>query len=131
MNEKTPRPVKLYFDGGCRPNPGAMESGVVIRGVTDIRRDLGQGDNSEAEWLALLHALDIAASQGERDVILIGDSLSVIRQANRTLPCPADWRARFDASCRRFDRVRFRHVKRTQNLAGIALEKARWSSGAV
>jgi len=119
--------VKVYFDGGCRPNPGAMATAVVLRGVAHIRRDQGDGDSEEAEWLALLHALDIAAARGERDIILIGDSLPVIRQASGTLSCAPSRSARFDAAARSFDRVRLRHVKRQQNLAGIALEKSRWS----
>ena len=124
MNEKKRQPVKAFFDGGCRPNPGAMETSVVIRGVAEIRRGLGDGDSEQAEWLALLHAL--AAAQGERDIILIGDSLQVIRQANGTLPCPDEWQAKFKDAVSGFDRVRLRHVKRNQNLAGIALERVRW-----
>lgn len=128
MNEKRRRPVKVYFDGGCRPNPGQMETAVVMRGATEIRRGLGDGDSEQAEWLALFHAL--AAARGQRDIILIGDALSVIRQANGTLPCPAAWLARFQEAACGFDRVRLRHVKRNQNLAGIALERARWSKAA-
>ncbi len=124
MNEKQRRPVKVFFDGGCRPNPGTMETAVVMRGVTEVRRDLGDGDSERAEWLALLHAL--AAARGESDIILIGDSLQVIRQANGSLACPAEWLAQFTEAARVFDRVRFRHVKRTRNLAGIALDRARW-----
>ncbi len=124
MNEKQQRPVKVFFDGGCRPNPGPMETAVVLRGMAQIRRGLGNGDSEQAEWLALLHAL--AAARGERDIILIGDSLQVIRQASRILPCPPAWLAQFRESACSFDRVRLRHVKRKQNLAGIALEQARW-----
>ena len=128
MNEKQQRPVKVYFDGGCRPNPGAMETAVVLRGVAYIRRDLGDGGNEQAEWQALLHALEIAAARGERDIILIGDALSVIRQANGTLRCATSWSMRFREAVSPFDRVRLRHVKRTQNLAGTALERARWGA---
>ncbi len=124
MNEKKARPVKVFFDGGCRPNPGAIETAVVMRGVAEIRRGLGHGDSEQAEWLALFHAL--AAARGESDIILIGDSLQVIRQANGTLPCPDGWQAKFNDAVSAFDRVRLRHVKRNQNLAGIVLERARW-----
>lgn len=130
MNEKHNPPVKLWFDGGCRPNPGAMETAVVLRGVADIRRNLGHGGNEQAEWLALLQALEIAAAHGLRDIILIGDSLSVIRQAAGKQPArSADARAcrdRFDQAGGLFERVRLRHTMRAQNLAGIALERARW-----
>ena len=27
------RRLKIYFDGGCQPNPGAMEGAVVVRGA--------------------------------------------------------------------------------------------------
>ena len=121
--------MKLYFDGGCRPNPGMMETAVVMRGVAAIRRDLGHGDSERAEWLALLHALAIASAAGERDIIVIGDSLPVIRQAEGAAPCLPEWRALLEEALLPFDRVRLRHVKRQQNLAGIALEKARWRIG--
>jgi len=133
VNEKHGRAVKLYFDGGCRPNPGPMESAVVLRGLAVIRRDLGHGDNGQAEWLALLHALEIAAAHGLRDIILVGDSLSVIRQANGVQRAASTEARRclerFRSAAQSFDRVRLRHVGRAQNLAGIALERARWRPG--
>ncbi len=132
MNEKKQRPVKVWFDGGCRPNPGAMEYAVVLRGVTEIGRDLGHGTSDQAEWLALLAALEIAVKHGERDIILIGDSLSVIRQARGEEPCHSEMtrglRERFREQVRIFDRVRMRHAGRSHNLAGTALERARWAS---
>ncbi|MEG8024321.1 hypothetical protein QP162_07475 [Sphingomonas aurantiaca] len=51
-------PIKLFFDGGCRPNPGKIEGAVVRKGVVHYRHDLGEGDNSDAEWLAAIHALE-------------------------------------------------------------------------
>ncbi|RYD85342.1 MAG: reverse transcriptase-like protein [Sphingomonadales bacterium] len=107
-----------------------MESAVVLRGVADIRRGLGHGSSDQAEWLALLHAIEIAAAHGLRDIILIGDSLSVIRQASGVQPGRSpEARAcieRFRDAVPGFDRVRLRHSGRMQNLAGIALERARW-----
>ena len=131
MNEKRHGPVKVYFDGGCRPNPGPVETAVVLRGVAHIRRDQGDGDSEQAEWLALFHALEIAASHGERDIILIGDSLPVIRQAVGTLRCAPSRAARFGEAAQSFDRVRLRYSGRSQNLAGIALERARWKKDGI
>ena len=134
MNNYRQKSLKVFFDGGCRPNPGAMECAVVLRGVTDVRRSLGYGTSDEAEWLALVTAVEIAGREGVRDVILIGDALSVIRQANGAERCHSDvtsiWLTRFQVAVRQFDRVRLRHVRRTQNLAGIALERARWHEAA-
>ena len=66
-------PLKLFFDGGCRPNPGRIEIGVVVRGVTHILDDCGHGTNSDAEWLAAIHALRIAREGWSiRDVLAHG-----------------------------------------------------------
>ena len=117
----------VYFDGGCRPNPGPMETAVVVNNIVHHRRDLGRGGSEEAEWLALLHALEIAASLGLSDILLRGDAAGVIAQANGTIPARAcaHHRARFLALKAGFAAVRLRHIPRTQNLAGIALARAR------
>ncbi|WP_235538761.1 ribonuclease HI [Sphingomonas sp. Root710] len=126
MNDIYQRPVKLWFDGGCRPNPGPIETAVVLRGVADIRRGAETGGNERAEWLALFHALEIAAAHALCDIILIGDSLSVIRQASGVQRGEVLHIERFRALAQDFDRVRLRHVGRSHNLAGTALERARW-----
>jgi ribonuclease HI len=123
------RALKVFFDGGCRPNPGRMESAVVIRGVMHHRADLGEGDNSEAEWLAAIHAVELAQALCERDIILIGDSSLVVTQANGQTPCRSAtlraYHARFTALAATFTRLRIRQVNRHQNLAGIALDGLR------
>jgi ribonuclease HI len=86
--------------------------------------------SGDAEWLALLHALEVAHAAGERDVVLLGDSASVIEQAKGTArPCvPVLLQTRFATLAGRFERLRFRRIKRNQNLAGIALERVRQRS---
>jgi ribonuclease HI len=107
-----------------------METAVVARGLTYLQSDLGEGDNNDAEWRALLHALCVARSLGAEDVVLLGDSALVVNQANVAWPCRAprfaDALAEFRALADQFDRVRVRRIGRSQNLAGIALERARW-----
>jgi len=124
----TPR-LKVFFDGGCRPNPGEMETAVFARGRAHIRRDLGYGGSSEAEWLALIHAAELALDLGVRDVEFVGDSATVIGQAKGLVKCrSAVLGKHLDAFCdlaRSFSRVRIRRVGRSQNLAGIALAKLR------
>ena len=123
----SPRALKLFFDGGCRPNPGMMETAVVACGVTHHRPDLGHGTNNDAEWLALLHALDVAADLGAPDIVLVGDSALVLNQAKGAWPCRSEaLRAHLDAFralAPAFGSIKFRHVRRSHNLAGIALER--------
>lgn len=118
--------VKVYFDGGCRPNPGAMETAVVARGREHLRLDLGQGSSMDAEWLALLHALDLARALACADFVLLGDCAAVIAQANGRAKCPHACRhhlAAFQAMAAPLGPPRVRYVKRAQNLAGIALAR--------
>jgi ribonuclease HI len=99
----------------------------VVRGEAHLRFDLGEGSSGDAEWCALLHALDVAVAAGISDALLLGDSASVIDQAKgiaRRRLAPED-EARFVALSASFDRLRFRRIKRTQNLAGIALAQVR------
>ncbi len=118
--------IKIWFDGGCRPNPGAMQTAVVARGITHHRPEIGHGSNTDAEWRALLHALEVAQMLGISDVVLIGDSAFVIAQAGGSAKPNPDYRAyhaEFIALAASFTRVRLRQTSRAQNLAGIALEQ--------
>jgi ribonuclease HI len=116
--------MKIFFDGGSRPHSTGMELAVVIGGRSYIKRDLGPGTSMDAEWLALIEAMRHAH---ERDLIapvLLGDAAAVIAQANGSARCPpacARHMRVFHSLPRPSGLVRIRYVKRTQNLAGIAL----------
>ena len=123
------RRLKIYFDGGCQPNPGTMEIAVVARGITYFIDDVGCGTNNDAEWLAAIHALRVAQSLGVAEFILIGDSALVINQANGVAKCRSDALQRhldlFKSLTSGHGQVRVRRIGRAQNLAGIALAKRR------
>ena len=125
MSSRKPhRRLKVFFDGGCRPNPGRIEAAVVVRGVSYLFDDLGHGTNSDAEWLALVCALKLARSMDLADIELIGDAIEVIKGANTALRIgrATDGRAAaFLAVCSDMPKPRIRWIKREQNLAGIAL----------
>jgi len=120
------KPLKLFFDGGCRPNPGMMETAVAARGQVWHRPAIGPGTNDHAEWQALLDALDVASELGAKDIVLLGDSAFVVAQASGTLkprPAFAPFLARYRELAAGFTRVRLRRIPRAQNLAGIALAR--------
>jgi ribonuclease HI len=127
------RRTKVYFDGGCRPNPGAMSAAVVVRGVFHHFPDLGFGTNSDAEWLALIHALRVAQAEVAGGFDLLGDSALIVNQAGGLSPCRtpallAHRRAFAELAAIR-PPARVRRIPRTQNLAGIALD--RWYAGGI
>lgn len=119
-----PKRLKVYFDGGCRPNPGPIEVAAVIRGVAHLRLDLGHGTHNDAEWLALIHALGVAQASGAQAFDLIGDAAMVVDQANGAGSCPLALRHHleaFRAMAAAHPPARIRWIGRAQNLAGIAL----------
>jgi ribonuclease HI len=72
--------------------------------------------------------LDVARDLGATDLVLVGDSTLVVRQASRDWPCRSPNLQRhfekFCANAAAFVRLRIRHVRRGQNLAGIALARS-------
>lgn len=122
------RRLKVFFDGGCRPNPGPMEAAVVVHGNAHFFDNLGKGSNTDAEWQALLCAIKLAHGLGLQDVEFVGDSLEVTRQANlaaSTGYAKSEHAASLLSLLAQYRPGRIRWIKREQNLAGIALESRR------
>ncbi|WP_260928753.1 reverse transcriptase-like protein [Novosphingobium sp. 9] len=122
----TRRRVKVFFDGGARPNPGPSEAAVVVRGEVHLFDDPTRVDNSDAEWRALLHALELSQKLGLTDVELIGDAREIIDKANLALTtgiATNPHAARLLALAAESPPARIGWIKREQNLAGIALAK--------
>jgi len=121
--------LKIFFDGGCRPNPGPIEAAVVARGLTHFFDDLGSGTSHDAEWLALRMALEVAQTLGEPEFDLVGDCANVIAQAKGLARCrtqaAADHSAAFREAAAAAPPRRVRWIARAQNLAGIALARRR------
>lgn len=118
-----PSRLKIFFDGGCRPNPGPIETAVVAGGQAHIRRDLGMGTNGDAEWLALIEALRLARTLEAQDFVLLGDARAVIGVADGTVKCRGNTAAHLQMfrALAEGTQPRIRYVARSQNLAGIAL----------
>lgn len=74
----------VYFDGASRGNPGPSAIGwVVVTSdgiVTEGNRTIGTATNNQAEYEALIRALEVTSEYGFDTVELRGDSELIVKQ---------------------------------------------------
>lgn len=117
---------RLYFDGGCSPNPGQMRVCIILNGVASMSK-LNHGTNNLAEWTALLWGLSVAIDQRITELDVYGDSQLIVNQANGSWRCKnvdlQPFKSEYDRLRRRFTTLTLRWVPRATNLAGIHIEQ--------
>ena len=79
--------VIIHADGASLGNPGAAAIGATIRDeqgrlVASISRGIGRATNNQAEYRAVIAALEKATKLGAEEVDVNLDSLLVVRQIN-------------------------------------------------
>ena len=79
--------VFIYTDGAARGNPGPAAIGAVIKDdkgnvLARLSRHIGNTTNNQAEYRAVITALEKAVGLGARQVILKADSELVVKQIN-------------------------------------------------
>jgi ribonuclease HI len=76
--------VHVYFDGAARGNPGPAAVGWVLVTSDGIAAEgaerIGQATNNQAEYEALIRALEVAADYGFEELHIRGDSQLVVKQ---------------------------------------------------
>ena len=76
--------VHAYFDGASRGNPGPAAIGWVLVSADGIVAEggerIGRATNNQAEYRALVRALEAARDYGFDDVAIRGDSELVVKQ---------------------------------------------------
>jgi ribonuclease HI len=74
----------VYFDGAARGNPGPAAVGWVIVTsdgiVAEGGKQIGRATNNQAEYEALLQALEVADDYGFEEVDVRGDSELIVKQ---------------------------------------------------
>ena len=74
----------VYFDGACRGNPGPAATGwVIVTGdgiVAEGGERIGTTTNNQAEYAALISALETARDYGYDEVHVRGDSELIVKQ---------------------------------------------------
>jgi len=126
----------VNVDGASRGNPGLAGAGAVIRRggeKIELKKFLGQTTNNEAEYEALIMAIEEALKRGADDVELRCDSELMVKQMNGLYRVKAEnlkplyQKARGLAD--KLKKVTILHVKRNLNkeadeLANSAIDTA-------
>ncbi len=133
INEK----LIIYTDGGARGNPGPAGIGAVIYNtkreiLAEISEYIGKTTNNQAEYRAVLAAIDQAKTLGAEEVEFYLDSELVVRQLNREYKVKnKDLQPLFVKIFNKtleFKKVTFHHIPREMNkeadkLANKAMDK--------
>jgi len=77
--------VVIHADGAAEPNPGPAAIGAIIkdeqgRVMASISRSIGRATNNQAEYRAIIAALEKAIELGAKQVDIKLDSQLVVRQ---------------------------------------------------
>ncbi|QLD85303.1 ribonuclease HI family protein [Natronomonas halophila] len=113
----------VYFDGGSRGNPGPAAIGWVIVTSDGIAAEgserIGKATNNQAEYEALIRALEAAADIGFEELIVKGDSQLIVKQVrgewDTNDPTLREKRVRARELFRQFDEWSIDHVPREIN----------------
>jgi ribonuclease HI len=118
------RALILHVDGGARGNPGPAAIGVVVSDpaggvIEELAETIGVTTNNEAEYRALLRALELAARLGAQEVRIYGDSELVAKQVRGEYkvkhPRMKELHEQAIVALGRFPRVTITTVPRAQN----------------
>jgi len=121
---------RVHTDGAARGNPGPAAIGIVVQDdaghvIYEASRSLGTKTNNEAEYLALIAALEYLMESriGEADFFL--DSELVVKQLNGVYrvkePRMQSLYARVTMLLNAVPKHSFKHVRRADNARADAL----------
>lgn len=79
--------ITIYSDGGSRGNPGKAGIGAILKdenkkNISEISEYLGIATNNQAEYTAIIKALEKAHKLGAQNVECYLDSELIVKQIN-------------------------------------------------
>jgi ribonuclease HI len=135
----------INTDGGARGNPGPAGIGAVLKTVgsqnfaseivAEVSEYIGEATNNQAEYKAVIAAIEKAKKLGALELEFVLDSELVVKQMKREYKVKdKDLAALFMKvynACQGFKKVTFRHVRRELNKEADALVNKAIDSGLV
>ncbi|MBU4257345.1 ribonuclease HI family protein [Candidatus Parcubacteria bacterium] len=129
--------LTIYTDGGARNNPGPAGIGAVFYNenkevIAEISEYIGLATNNQAEYKALLAAIEKAKKLGAEELEFYLDSELVVKQLNREYRVKdknlAPLFVKIYNATMGFKKVTFKHIPREMNkeadrLVNLAIDK--------
>ena len=126
---------QIFCDGASRSNPGDASIGVSIsldgKEIHTISRKIGIATNNEAEYQALIDALNYCIENSIKEIEVFLDSNLVVEQVNKNFKVKAGnlkvLNSQVENMINEFEYIEFKHVYREENkradqLANMALD---------
>jgi len=120
----------IHTDGGARGNPGPAAIGAVLQTtdnkvLAEVSEYIGETTNNQAEYKAVIAALEQAKDLKVQEVNLYADSELVVKQLNREYkvkhPDLAPLYVKVYNLSQSFKKIKFHHIPRERNKAADAL----------
>ena len=117
------QPINIFIDGASRGNPGDSGIGILFKDLNDntkvFKRYIGIGTNNNAEYTALISALEIAIDEGLKEINVYTDSQLVANQINGSWKVKdTDIKLLFDKAkslINNFSHFTITHIRRENN----------------
>jgi len=118
---------RTYSDGGARGNPGPAGIGAVIKKINDgqestekeLKEYIGEATNNQAEYRAVIMAIEYLVEIGAKRVECVLDSELVVRQLKQEYKVKDSELAKLFLKVwnlmTKLEKVEFRHVRREYN----------------
>tara|TARA_Y100000310_G_scaffold292786_2_gene321855 strand:- start:474 stop:857 length:384 start_codon:yes stop_codon:yes gene_type:complete len=121
--------LTIYTDGGSKGNPGPMTIGIVFQEESKVIRKMskkiGFGTNNQAEYTAVITALDLAYKLKYKDVELRSDSQLLINQLKGEFKVSSkniiDLFKKVNTLKSKFDKITFKWIPRNENTLADSL----------
>lgn len=131
--------ISIFSDGGARGNPGPAGVGAVLYNeekerIAEVSKYLGVATNNQAEYKALIFALEEALRLGVEKIEAFLDSELVVKQLNREYKVKNKDLAPLFLEVynlsQKFKEIKFVHIPREKNseadkLANEAMDRGR------
>ena len=115
--------VEVYIDGASRGNPGLAWIGIVIVQPSlrrkEYREFIGIATNNQAEYKAMIKALELLKAMGISRVRIFSDSQLLIRQLNGEYKVRSPGLKKLFHEVKKrekfFKSIEYRHIPREEN----------------